>query len=203
MIGISQKMKYFISFIVVCICLIVTATSEASWFFYHKPEFDGQILDVDTKEPIEGAVIEVRYEKLIYGIMGHGNDIFHIEETLTDKEGRFHFSTYNTLINPLTFGAEASILIYKPGYALEFGFEEQFSSKSDKWKEDAKSHKINNRTKYHDKILELPKLESGEERKRAMPSLEYEKYLQKEQKLLFKTLNEERKYLGLPLFTKP
>jgi len=39
--------------------VLMTTSSEAGWLIYHKPEFKGRVLDTETKEPIEGAVVVV------------------------------------------------------------------------------------------------------------------------------------------------
>lgn len=193
-----MKNLNFIIIIVLFLLFGFTTEAFASWLFYHKPEFDGQILDIDNKEPIEGAVVEVKYQKILYGIMGHDYETFHIEEVVTDKEGKFHFSTYTTLINPFSKSTKAVFSIYKPGYTLEIAFEDQFtdnaSTLNGAW------YYIN--PNIHNKILEMSKVNTREERLRTMPSLEYEEYLQKQQKLLFRALNEERVNLGLDSFIK-
>ena len=45
------------------IIVLMGASSEASLLVYHKPEFKGRVLDAETKEPIEGAVVVVNYAK--------------------------------------------------------------------------------------------------------------------------------------------
>jgi hypothetical protein len=37
--------------------LLSAATCNASWIVFHKPEFKGKIVDIDTNESIEGAVV--------------------------------------------------------------------------------------------------------------------------------------------------
>ena len=52
--------------------LTLTLTSTPShafwWMGYHKPEFHGKVIDAETKEPIEGAVVVAVYEKKSIGI---------------------------------------------------------------------------------------------------------------------------------------
>ncbi|HEY5974247.1 MAG TPA: hypothetical protein VIU41_05845, partial [Geobacteraceae bacterium] len=48
--------------------LLMASSSDASWLIYHEPEFRGEILDIDTKEPIEGVVVVVEYTKSTLGM---------------------------------------------------------------------------------------------------------------------------------------
>ncbi len=83
-----------------------------------EPEFKGKVLDAETGEPIEGAVVVVVYTKFLPGFTGAGGDTFpmKVKETLTDKKGEFYFPSYTTLIQPLSTEDKAEFIIYKPGY---------------------------------------------------------------------------------------
>jgi hypothetical protein len=97
---------------------LFAASSEAGWLIYHEPEFNGTILDIDTKQPIEGAVVVVEYKKESMGV-GAGNIswVIGVREALTSKEGKFRFPSYTTLIQPFSWQTHTVFLIYKPGYA--------------------------------------------------------------------------------------
>lgn len=96
----------------------MATSSEAGWLIYHKPEFKGKVIDAETKEPIEGAVVVVVYNKhtLISGPGGGYTSVIKVKETLTDKNGEFYFSPYTTLIQPNSVEDTAEFIIYKPGY---------------------------------------------------------------------------------------
>ena len=55
---------------------------------YHKPAFQGKVIDAETKEPIDGAVVVVIYKKypIISGPGGGGESIMDIKETLTNAK---------------------------------------------------------------------------------------------------------------------
>lgn len=150
---------------------------------YHKPPFQGQILDRDTKQPIEGAVVVAVYEKTHHGFepLTHS---FHVREALTDKEGKFRIPSYTSLIMPI-YTTEASVIftIYKPGYASisDLNLEDHLSEKKT-LEEEGKivggyngmfgfQHKDQDMSYYvkafpHGVIV-LPKMMTGEERKDA------------------------------------
>lgn len=105
------------------------------WMVYHKPAFEGQVLDEETKEPIEGAVVVAEYKKETFGWpVGSTTSIINIRETLTDKQGRFRIPSYTTLIQPLSWSQRTFFTIYKPGYVgidylYDRGLEDIFSGK--------------------------------------------------------------------------
>lgn len=106
-------------FLLLCVFAVFFAPSlsSADWLIYHKPAFEGQILDGDTKEPIEGAVVVVLYNKRTIGLgAGTLSSVINIRETLTDKEGRFRIPSYTTVIQPFSWEDVANFIIYKPGY---------------------------------------------------------------------------------------
>lgn len=99
--------------------ILITATACAG--FVRGP-FSGKVIDAETKEPIEGAVVLVVWNKAIYGGVGGPSTYFlDAKETLTDKDGRFYVDKYyGFTINPLARirNASSSFIIYKPGYIV-------------------------------------------------------------------------------------
>ncbi|MEN6318230.1 MAG: hypothetical protein ABFD82_05695 [Syntrophaceae bacterium] len=110
-------MKKLVVFWVVSLIVTFTISAHAGWLFYNKPEFRGKVIDAETKEPIEGTVVVVLYNRWEFRGPGGGNTLpMDAKETLTDKNGEFYFPAYSTLIGPLSRTSEASFIIYKPGY---------------------------------------------------------------------------------------
>ncbi len=71
----------------------------------------GTVIDAETGEPIEGAVVFVEWT-VTKGLGLTYHEVYKIIEVATDKNGRFTISgTYNPLVDP------PDILIYKAGYA--------------------------------------------------------------------------------------
>ena len=111
-----MKNTIIISIMAVVIGLAVSA-ANASWLIYHKPEFKGKVIDAETKEPIEGAVVVVVYNKYNFGYPAGGcTTIVKVKETLTEKNGEFYFPSYTTIIQPLSREDYATFIIYKLGY---------------------------------------------------------------------------------------
>ena len=102
--------------------LFLSFTSTPShalwWMVYHKPAFNGKVIDAETKEPIEGAVVVAIYKKypIISGPGGGSQSIMDIKEILTDAKGEFYFSSYTTVIQPFSIEGSATFIIFKPGY---------------------------------------------------------------------------------------
>lgn len=110
-------MKKCCLFLVLCLLTICSATCEASWILYHKPEFKGRVMDIETKAPIENAVVvAIYYKHTLNPPAGSYSNVIHVKETLTDKDGRFSFPSYTTFIHPLSYSGNCVFLIYKPGY---------------------------------------------------------------------------------------
>lgn len=187
--------------------LIISAMatkSEAGWLIYHESELKGQILDIDTKQPIEGAVVVVVYKTATPGLgAGQGSSNIAVGETLTDKEGKFLIPSYSTIIQPFSWKIPSTMIIYKPGYArLDSLWEIRpsfFTGEETTDHEGILSWSKESEYKYkiHKAgIVEIQKFKTMEERRLYMPSpvseIDY-----KRQKLLMQLLNEERGNLNL------
>ena len=202
-------MKYMICFLLLAsIFIINTSESLAAWLIYHKPEFRGKIIDAETKEPIEGAVVVVAYSKYTVGFTGRDISVIKAKETLTDKNGEFYFPAYTTTIQPLSGDNNASFLFYKPGYGsdpavprgLTAPSEEIFFSKAigdtGELEGSPLIYRGNAMIKVTFGIVELPELKTREERLKAIPSSPTD-IRSKELPLLYKAINEERRSFGL------
>jgi hypothetical protein len=198
-------MKQIISFVILAGILILNTSQSFASLVYQKPEFRGRVIDAETKEPIEGAVVVVEYNKLTHGIENNIS-VTSAKETLTDKNGDFYFPSYTTIMGPLSEEHFASFIIYKPGYdsrrATIIGstyypspvHEEIFFSKGIGVTGEFEGNKVTFG------IVELPKAKTREERLRAMQTAPTDAPAGKraeELPLLYKAINEERRRLGL------
>ena len=195
---------------VVCISF---STSAYSWPIYSKPEFRGRVIDAETKQPIEGAVVVAVYKKWEFGGPGGGNTLpFDAKETLTDKNGEFYFSSYTTIIGPLSRTSRADFIIFKPGYraiSSTEGIEGRKVSDEKYFAIDKDMVGKEGEIRYIDDwetlrtfegplgIVELKRAKTSNDFLRGSPGAPSADYRSNRLPLLFKAINEDRKNRGL------
>ncbi len=174
---------------------LLLATIATLFFFLYSfcylSPYKGKVIDVETKKPIEGAVVLVIYFAESPGIAGSNFIQENAQETLTDENGEFNITGKIAWFEKGVW-PEGGVTIFKPGYGL------------------FPKHKLStavgeNRTwppprKYV--VYELPKLKSFEERKKnVIYARIYDEIPYRKRKLYWKVINQELKNLGLPLNT--
>jgi hypothetical protein len=190
--------------------ILVPAWSYAKWIIYRKPAFQGKVIDAASKSPLSGAVVVVMYysSPIITGPGGGSPYIIHVKEALTDEDGMFRIPSYTTLIQPNSVEHKADFIIYKPGYGsfpelavkpyppiyLEDFFTGEIGSKGEVRVDSMAGIKTFPLT-YG--IVELPALETREERLKAIPSTNPAELTSEDIPLLYKAINEERERYGL------
>ena len=109
--------KHFRKILIAALIAGILAWMFPGWLVYYKPAFRGRVLDSETGEPIEGAVVVAQYySHPIFTIHGGGAEIIRVRETLTDKNGEFHIIPYVRLINPNSTEFDTEFVIFKAGY---------------------------------------------------------------------------------------
>lgn len=92
------------------------------WIIYHEGSFKGKVIDTETKEPIEGAVVVAIYNVEMYGFIESPIRVVDAKEVLTNNKGEFyipiHFFLY---LYPIARKDFTDFLIYKPGYKKSSG----------------------------------------------------------------------------------
>jgi len=187
----------------------------ADWLIFQKPEFKGKVIDAETKAPIEGAVVVVVYEKHVYGPAGGYSTVVKVKEILTDKNGKFFFPPYSTIIHPFSKEDDAYFIIYKPGYGdfpnnrvsppsgissqtiERFFLAETYGKQGEipvKVKTEGKWNYTKQKVTFG--LAELPPLKTQKERLEAIPGGPTD-FGSKELPLLFKAMNEENRRFGL------
>jgi len=126
-----------------------------------------------------------------------------VKETLTDKQGKFYFPSYTTLVQPFAKEGRARFIIYRAGYgsyprrqisppyfvdgqhffSQELGAEGEIS-----WESRTITVTFG--------LVELPRLNTRKERLRAIPGTPGD-LGSRRLPLLYKAFNEERKRFGL------
>jgi hypothetical protein len=114
-------MKRHSVFFVLLLCLIGSLPACATPLMYSAKEIRGQIVDAETGQAVEGAVIVAQWVLSHIGSGGYGARI-HIYETVTDKGGNYTIPAWGPVPHPpltdLIF-RDPEILIFKGGYEPE------------------------------------------------------------------------------------
>ncbi len=162
--------------------------------------FKGKVIDADTKEPIEGAVVVASWSESTATITGGSQRSKDVKETLTDKKGEWkirgpkgdRFIAQVFAMIPGIYYTEApEFIVFKPGYC---SYRAGFGIKACKEK-----MKVNNFTNSDNigEVVELPKLTDREDRLRALPGPVAGENALIKQKEFLRLINEESKYLGI------
>jgi len=69
---------------------------------YGGAPLNGRVVDANTKQPIEGAIVVQYWRLLRPTLVGHSNfaGVLHIDETVTDKNGRYSFIAWGPVAAP-------------------------------------------------------------------------------------------------------
>jgi len=161
--------------------------------------FRGRVIDYDTREPIEGAVVVASWLEARPTISGESTRLKDVKETLTDKNGEWSISgeegqphtehPYYDFFTGTYHTRPPSFIIFKPGYCS--------------WPEgfyiEACQGKIKSSGEFTaTKTFELPKLTNREDRIRAQGISPPEGEGTGEKlKEFHRLINEERRNLGL------
>ncbi len=111
---------------------------------YYKSAFRGKVIDAETGEPVEGAVIVASYPATRYTfccilptLAGTITDHAGAQETLTDRDGLFYIPPYFTVTFPVSSENSTDFAVFKPGYGksvpsgfFDDGMETFFSKKT-------------------------------------------------------------------------
>ena len=106
-------------------CLAVILLAPMSGCASYEPQYSAKsieawVIDADTNEPIEGVIVVANWE-ILAGEMSARSKIIQLKilESITDKKGRFYFSTWGPEPNPSMIGYMGygpQILLFKSGY---------------------------------------------------------------------------------------
>jgi len=173
----SKKKKILRRVIFITIFLII-------WPWAFLPPYKGKVIDTDTKEPIEGAVVLVVYYNFYPSVAGNNSYLVGAKETMTDANGEFKIPGKINLIGKAKFMPDGDIEIFKPGYGTLWHKRATAVGENKSWPPAFKYV-----------VYEIPKLKTMEERKtvhlRTYSEIPYEK-----KKNYIRLYNEERINLG-------
>ena len=151
--------------------------------YYH-----GQIIDKETRQPIEGAAVLAVYSVSWGTPAGSVRHEVTAQETLTDEDGKFYIPRKLIVATGiLVEHGNTEFVVFKPGYAV-FPAGKGATSMPDngRW--------------IHEKeftMVELPRLKTIEERKDNLMFSEYYDIEPRKKQHLLKLIREERRNVGL------
>jgi hypothetical protein len=178
------------------------ADAGSGWLIYHESSFKGRVIDAETKEPIEGAVVVAQYHVNMLGPTGSHTTLIDVQEALTDKKGEFYLPSLTKVINPFSTGYDTSFLIWKPAYKGENIWGGYFFAKEPGTVENRPVHAEGGLVLKPVRlgIVELERTKTKEERRKAMPTPFGKDSDAKKQKEFIGLINEERKSFGFKPF---
>ena len=162
--------------------------------FYHRyGPFMGKVIDVETKEPIEGAAVLAVYYTYSSTVGGRVSHYTNAQEAVTDAKGEFRIPPLKDFTFKL-FGhhdEQVRFTIFKSGYGAFGGTSQSQGVFID-------GMKSPNSFLPQDKhiLIELPQLKTKEEIRWNLPSIEPNAPHSKQRNLI-KLIDEERIKLGL------
>lgn len=161
----------------------------------------GRIIDMETKEPLEGAVILAVWQRAYRTPAGENTYFYEAKEVLTDKDGRFAISAYTplNLLPIISYIRGPYFTFFKPGYlslsSVDFG---DFFLEGTK-EAPLERKEIGGKTfRLAPGVIELPRLKTREERLDAQSNaLPIGGVPDEKMPALLNLINAERKSLGL------
>lgn len=176
-----------------CLCLLLfflLCCSGCVTFIGYDGPYEGRVLDRDTLQPIEGAVVHATWDRSSPGPGGASGRYYDSQETLTDKKGNFKIKGVGLLF--LSNIEEPIINIFKAGYTQENSYWSGFTLTTSKG------------VKYHPEIesdngsliFKLRRM-TLEERKSRHPDMSGG-VPTKKMRLMIKERNKEKRELGYP-----
>jgi hypothetical protein len=176
--------------VIVCLLLLVALTACTPVRI--DGPYKGRIIDPETGQPIQGVVVLGVWYTAAAGPGGGSHTYYDAAETVTDKDGNFEIKGLGLKI--MTTVKPMDVIIFKAGYEYlgmtpwaSFRIDEIYR-KMIKWDGDRA-------------IIPLKKLTMAERRKRHVGkgsgSIPDKKRL-----ILIKELNNEKRELGLPLYSE-
>ena len=114
-----SRMTRFLGLMVVLFLLASSwSFANSASLYYSDGPWKGKVIDAETKEPIEGAVVLAVWEKIYPGPAGNQSYFFDAVESLTDREGQFLIKEFKAInILPVLRWLDGPwFTVFKPGY---------------------------------------------------------------------------------------
>ena len=195
------------------VLLLILTVWGSIYSLAYAATFKGKVIDADTREAIEGAVVVAVWHEATSTISGASTRLRDVKETLTNKDGEWRIegsagrsggaiTAIYTFFTGSYYTRPPEFIVFKPGYCS--------------WPEGFKIDSCRGKLKPsgNDKVadgepVELPRLASREARLRSLPTYIYgdskytpEEFLAKQKEFL-RLINEESRNLGLTELNMP
>jgi hypothetical protein len=123
----SLALTKYVTFSVIILFIILNAGCTITHEF---GPFMGKVVDAETGEPIEGAVILIVFSLESSSLGGSVNSFADAIETLTDAQGEFKFTPkrINFFKMNASWDDNCQVSIFKPGYGAYPGHHQAYSS---------------------------------------------------------------------------
>lgn len=187
-----MKRKLLYGFLIICFLAIDSGD------VYGVGPWKGRIIDIETKELLEGAVVLAVWERVYRTPAGDNSYFYNAKEVLTDKEGRFEIPAYTpiNLLPIISYMRGPYFTFFKPEYlslsSVDFG---DFFLEGTKEAPLERKEIGGKRFRFAPGVVELPKLKTREERRMAKPTPVGDKKDWKKQKEFIRLIREEWEYL--------
>lgn len=155
----------------------------------------GKVVDIETKQPLEGTVVLAVWERVYRTPYGSNSYFYEAKEVVTDKAGEFEIPSYtpNNMLPIISYMRGPEFIIFKPGYGnIRMALGKYLTGGTKETKELELSGK---KYRLAAGIVELPPLKTKDERRKGQPSPVGNKKDWKKQRELIKALQQEWKYL--------
>lgn len=106
------------------VTVLLGVVAFVAWYgggspIYIAEPIDARVVDAETGQPIKGAVVTANWQLVAGGLDGErARGQLEVMETVTDKEGRFHFDGF-VKVNLRTFelrNEDPKLIVFKAGY---------------------------------------------------------------------------------------
>ena len=186
----------YIKIILFAFFILTLPSSSGSTIIYNYGPFVGKVIDAETNEPIEGAVVLAEYTSTEYTIAGSGDNYLNAQETVTDERGEYRIPRLvGVTFRPFqSHGSTASFTVFKPNYRVF-----SLSTLKDGVLVDGKTPSNTMLPPKQYVVIELPRLTNEQEREKNLMfgarvnyNIPYNK-----QKRLLEAINNELLNLGI------
>jgi hypothetical protein len=175
------------------LCGVALICSGCVTYFGYDGPYEGRVIDHDTRQPIEGAVVHGTWVKAHYSPGGATSRYYDSKEVLTDKNGEFKIDGVGLLI--FSNMMEMEVYVFKAGYTQKSNYWSGLKNKT--------SYNRNIEVEGDNLVFMLRRMSLEERKKRSVdtPSTVGAKNHNKSIRLFLLEENRERLEIGRPLLT--